>query len=94
MEQSQSMLLPFLVVSWMVITVILAVLVVYRITLAAKENNEIYINAAEQYHLRDQQVLVSRMARLKTPIIVLAVISCSLLLTSAGIWIYRGLFSS
>jgi hypothetical protein len=52
-EQSQSMLLPFLVVSWMVITAILAVLVVYRITLSAKENNEIYINAAEHCARRD-----------------------------------------
>jgi hypothetical protein len=88
------MLLMFLMISWGIITAVLAVLVIYRITLSAKENNEIYINATEQYHLRDQKVLVSKMTRLKAPIIVLALISCSLLLTSAGIWIYHGLLSS
>jgi hypothetical protein len=94
MEPTHSMLLPSLVISWAVITGILAVLVVYRITLAGKETSEIDINAAEPRRLQDQEVLVSKMARLKVPIIVLVVISGVLLLTSAGIWIYQGLLSS
>lgn len=94
MEPTHSMLLPYLVIAWAVITGILAVLVVYRITLAGKETSEIDINASEPQRLKDQEALVSKMSRLNVPIIVLIVISSALLLTSAGIWIYQGLLSS
>ena len=94
MEPSHSMLLPYLLITWVVITVILAILVIYRITLGSKESNRIDINATEQQQLKDQQILVSKMARLRGPIVALLVISSALLLTSAGIWIYQGLLRS
>jgi hypothetical protein len=92
MQDSQPMLMMSMV-SWGVITSVLVVLVIYRGTLSSKEDDQIFLDAAEQHHYRDQQAVIAKMSRLTKPIIALAVISGVLLLTSAGLWIYGGLKS-
>lgn len=93
MEESRSLILDMLMISWAVITVVLVVLVIYRGTLSSKEDDQIFIDAAEQHHYQEQQAIIARISRLTKPIIALAVVSGALLLVSAGIWIYRGLKS-
>ncbi len=90
MEESRSLMLDLLMISWGVITAFLVVLVVYRGTLSSKEDDQIFIDAAEQHHFQEQQVIIARMSRLTRPIIALAVVSGALLLASAGLWIYEG----
>lgn len=90
MEQSQSLVLTMLLISWLVITAILAVLVIYRVTLSSREDDQIFIDAAEQHHYREQQVIIARISRLTRPIIALAVVSGVLLLATASLWLYRG----
>jgi hypothetical protein len=77
-------------VSWGVTTAVLVILVIYRGTLSSKEDDQIFIDAAEQHHYQDQQAVIAKMSRLTKPIIALAVISGALLLTSAGLWLYGG----
>jgi hypothetical protein len=91
MQDPQSLLLTLLMISWGVITAVLVVLVIYRGTLASREDDQIFIDAAEKHHYDEQQEIIAKMSRLTRPIITLAVISGVLLLTSAGIWIYGGL---
>jgi len=79
-----------LMISWGVITSVLVVLVVYRGTLSSKEDDQIFIDAAEQHHYQEQLVIIDRISRLTKPIIALAVLSGALLLASAGVWIYQG----
>jgi len=79
-----------LMISWGVITAVLVVLVVYRATLSSKEDDQIFIDAAEQHHYQEQLVIIPRITRLTKPIIALAVASGALLLASAGVWIYQG----
>ena len=93
MQDSQPVLLMFFMVSWGVTTAVLAILVIYRGTLSSKEDDQIFIDAAEQHHYQEQQAVIAKMTRLTKPIIALAVISGVLLLTSAGLWIYGGLKS-
>ena len=93
MEESRSLILTALMISWGAITVVLVILLIYRGTLSSKEDDQIFIDAAEQHHYREQQALIARMSRLTKPIIALAVVSGVLLLTSAGIWLYQGLKS-
>jgi hypothetical protein len=88
---NQSMLLMGLLTSWGAITAVLVILVIYRGMLSAKEDDQIFIDAAEQHHYKEQQEIIARISRLARPIIALAVISGVLLLTSAGLWIYQGL---
>ena len=94
MEQSQSQVLTMLMGSWAVITLVLIVLVIYRATLASREDDQIFIDAAEQHHYQEQQAVIARLSRLSRPIIALAVLSGALLLASAGVWIYRGFMNN
>ena len=89
----QLTLLMGLMTSWGVITAILVILVIYRATLSSKEDDQIFIDAAEQHHYKEQQEIIAKISRLAKPIIALAVISGVLLLTCAGLWVYRGLTS-
>jgi len=85
------MVLTFLMILWGVVTGALAIVVIYRGTLSVKEDDQIFIDPAEQHHYKEQQVIIAKVSGLKIPIITLSVISGVLLLTSAGIWVYRGL---
>jgi len=90
LEASRSLLLDLLMISWGVITVALVVLIVYRGTLSSREDDQIFIDAAEQHHYQEQLLIIDKMTRLTKPIIALAVVSGALLLASAGVWIYQG----
>ena len=90
MGHSISQILTLLMISWVVITAILAVLVIYRGTLSSKEDDQIFIDAAEQHYYRDQQAIIARISRLTRPIIALAVLSGALLIASASVWLYGG----
>jgi hypothetical protein len=90
MEGPSSLVLDLLMISWGVITAALVILVVYRGTLSTKEDDQIFIDAAEQHHYQEQQAIIARISRLTRPIIALAVASGALLLASAGLWIYQG----
>ena len=93
MEASRSLVLDMLMSSWGVITVVLVVLVVYRGTLSSKEDDQIFIDAAEQHHYQEQLVIIARISRLTRPIIALSVVSGVLLLASVGVWIYQAFLS-
>jgi hypothetical protein len=90
MEQPNSMVLSLLILSG-VVAVVLAILAIYRGTLSAKEDDQIFIDAAEQHHYQEQQMIIAKISKLNRPIIALSIILGLLLLTSAGIWIYEGL---
>lgn len=90
MGQSSAMILTLLTSSG-IVTPVLAVLLIYRGTLATKEANLIYVDAAKQHHYQEQQMIVDRISKLMGSIITLSVILGLLLLTSGGIWIYEGL---
>ena len=93
MEASRSLLLDMLMISWGVITVALVVLVVYRGTLSSKEDDQIFIDAAEQHHYQEQLVIIARISRLTRPIITLGILSGGLLLASVGVWVYQAFLS-
>lgn len=90
MEQPHSLVLTLLMISWGVVTAVLAVLVIYRGTLSSREDDQIFIDAAEQHHYREQQAIIARSVRLTKPIIALAVISAVLLVAGASVWLYEG----
>jgi hypothetical protein len=89
LEASRPLLLDLLMISWGVITAVLVVLVVYRGTLSAKEDDQIFIDAAEQHHYQEQLVIIDRISRLTRPIIALGILSGALLLASVGVWVYQ-----
>jgi len=85
--------LAFLLLTWGVVTSVLVVLVVYRVTLSSKEDDQIFITKAEDHLAAEQRVIVSKITQLSRPIVALTVASSVLLLATAGVWIYQGLKS-
>jgi len=71
--------------AWGVITVVLAILLIYRATLSSKEDDQIFIDAAEHHHVEEQKELIARMTRLRMPIIVLTAISVVLFLSAFSV---------
>ena len=83
--------LNYLLISWSAVTAVLIVLVIYGNTLSMKEDDELYLNRAEQTMMASQQqMLIAKMRRLSQIIIGLAVGSGILLLTSAAVWVWIG----
>ena len=85
-----SIILTMLFSAWSVVTAVLVVLLIYRATLSSKEDDQIFIDEAEHLHSEEQQEIVTRMTRLRRPIIALSAISAVLLLSSVSFWVYQG----
>ena len=82
--------LGYLFESWVVVTALLAILVIYGNTLSAREDDQLYLNKAEEIMMGSvQQALIRKMDRLKRVITIFAVFSGTLLLTSYIVWVWR-----
>jgi len=86
----KSLLLTLLSSSWGVITVVPVGALVYRGMLSSREDDQIFLDDAEQHYYQEQQAIIARMSRLKRPIIALSLVSGILFLTTVGVWIYQG----
>ena len=89
METISSTLLG-LMVAWGVVTAALICLLIYRGTLEAHEDDQIFLDAAGDSMAREQRLIVARIDKLGRPITLLIVASCVLLVVIAGIWLYQG----
>jgi hypothetical protein len=85
--------LAYLLLAWGVVTSVLVVLVVYRVTLSSREEDQIFISKSEDHIAAEQRVIVAKVTQLARPIFLLSVASGILLLATAGVWIYEGLKS-
>jgi len=86
--------LAYLFVSWGIVTAVLIVLVIYGNTLSSREEDQLYLNSAEQVMMAsEQQALIGKMNHLARLIVYVAALSGLLLLASAGMWVWIGLNS-
>lgn len=86
--------LAYLLLSWVVVTSVLVVLVVYRTTLSTKEDDQLYLNKAEAAMMGgEQRVIIGKLEKLNKPILLLAVLSGILLVATGAVWVYIGLSS-
>lgn len=89
METISSTLLG-LMVAWGAVTAALICLLIYRGTLEAHEDDQIFLNAAGESMAQEQRLIVARIDKLSRPITLLIIASCALLVVIAGIWLYQG----
>jgi Tfp pilus assembly protein PilN len=89
MEQMDSTMFV-LIVAWSIVTVALILMWIYRSTLENREEDQIFLDAAQESMAREQRAIVARIERLSKPITSLIVISGALLLVIAGIWLWQG----
>jgi hypothetical protein len=77
-------------IAWGVVTAALVCLLIYRGTLEAHEDDQIFLDAAGDSMASEQRMLVARIDKLSRPITLLIVASSALLLVVAGIWLWQG----
>jgi hypothetical protein len=83
--------LLYLLIAWGVITAVFLVLLLRRSLLASHEDDQIFLDAAQEHMAREQRELVARINALSKPIMGTGVLAGVLLLVIAGMWLYGGL---
>jgi hypothetical protein len=87
----ESMVLEYLLAAWIAVTGILIVLVIYGNALSTREDDELYLNRAEQTMMAaEQNVLIKNMNQLAHVIIGFAILSGLLFAATAGVWVWIG----
>jgi hypothetical protein len=81
----------YLTVVWGVVTAIFLVLVAWRSVLSSHEDDQIFIDAAEEHMAREQRELVAKIESLSKPLLASGITSGVLLLLIAGMFVYHGL---
>ena len=81
----------YLLITWGVVTAIFLMLVIWRSLLASHEDDQIFLDAAEEHMAREQRELVTKINKLSSPILTSGIMAGVLLLAIAGIFVYNGL---
>jgi len=83
--------LLYLLIAWGLVTAVFLFLVLRRSLLASHEDDQIFLDAAEDHMAREQRELVAKINALSRPIMGTGILAGVLLLAIAGLWLYQGL---
>ena len=84
-------LLKGLLIVWAVVTSIMVALLIYRSTLGAHEDNQLYLGQADAMLQREQEEVIKKEKKLAPFLYVLGTLSVILLLSIVSVWLWRGL---
>ena len=82
-------LLNWVFVAWAVITTALVLVLIYRSTIAMKEEDQLFLDPAEKQLEKDQQQILRSLARLRPAIRVLVAGSGGLAVVMLGVVVYE-----
>jgi len=91
METMQSGPLFYLLVAWGIVFAVFLALLLRRSLLESHEDDQLFIDAAEEHLAREQRELVMKIRALSKPIMTSGIAAGVLLLVIAGLWLYEGL---
>jgi hypothetical protein len=83
--------LLYLLIVWGVVTAIFLALIAWRSVLASHEDDQIFIDAAQEHMAREQRELITKINKFSRPILTSGIASGVLLLVIAGMFVYHGL---
>jgi hypothetical protein len=83
--------LTTLLIVWGGLTAVLVILLIYRSTLAMREDDQLFLNESESHMQIEQQQVIARLNKVNLPVRILGGASGLLILIIAGMWIYEGL---
>jgi hypothetical protein len=96
MDQLESVFrgpLMYLLIAWGFVTVIFIALIIWRSLLSSHEDDQIFLNPAEEGMAREQRELVGKIDSLSRPLMTSGIASGVLLLVMVGMVVYHGLKS-
>ena len=80
----------YLLIVWGIITGVFLVLLIWRSLLESHEDDQIFIDSAQDHMAREQRELVAKINTLSRPIMTSGIAAGGLLLVIAGLWVYQG----
>jgi hypothetical protein len=83
--------LLYLLIAWGVVTGLFLMLILRRSLLASHEDDQIFLDAAQEHMAREQRELVAKIDALSKPIMGTGILAGVLLLVMAGVWLYPAL---
>jgi hypothetical protein len=83
--------LLYLLIVWGVVTAVFLLLIAWRSVLSSHEDDQIFIDAAEEHMAREQRELIQKIESLSRPVMMSGITSGVLLLVIAGMFVYHGL---
>jgi len=81
----------YLLIAWGFVTAVFLFLLLRRSLLASHEDDQIFLDAAQDHMAREQRELVAKINALSRPIMGTGILAGVLLLVIAGMWLYEGL---
>ena len=81
----------YLLIAFGIVTAVFLVLLIWRSLLESHEDDQIFIDSAQDHMAREQQELVAKINTLSRPIMTSGIAAGGLLLVIAGLWLYQGL---
>ena len=82
-------LIETLLFVWGGITVLLIGLIIYRGLVGMKEEDQLFLDAAEEHMQREQEEIVARVTRVAPFITVLSYLSGGMILLILALWLWR-----
>ena len=81
----------YLLIAWGIVTAVFVILLIRRGVLSSHEDDQIFLDAAEEHMAREQRELVAKINTLSRPLLITCVLSGGLLLIAGRLLIYEGL---
>jgi hypothetical protein len=91
MESQLHGLVLYLLIALGIATAVFLLLFIRRSVLSSHEDDQIFLDAAEEHMAKEQRELVAKIDKLSRPLMVTGILSGVLLLLAGGLWIYEGL---
>jgi hypothetical protein len=81
----------YVLIAWGIVTAIFMLLLIRRSVLASHEDDQIFLDAAQEHMAREQREIIAKINTLSRPLLTSGIASGALLLVLAGLWLYNGL---
>jgi len=81
----------YLLIVWGLVTAIFLILIAWRAVLSSHEDDQIFLDNAQEHMAKEQRELVAKINALSRPVLASGITSGVLLLLIAGIFVYNGL---